>query len=193
MQESFVEIATILSIISLTITTIGLIVKHLIDRRVRERNLALEATVKGLLPYYGLVIKAISKTNLLLNCEGSVSYSDVGIDLDEFYEQLGSAFVYIKGNKTRNLIVQFNGFLEAFHHYTRINEDFKSLRPLLKEMFEILTILKQHVELYIMLYSTSLVLPKGDDKISEHLDDFGQEKLGKAYWATIESIVNRGE
>ncbi|NHI84323.1 MAG: hypothetical protein EAX81_08495 [Candidatus Thorarchaeota archaeon] len=186
MQVEPIGVATMISIISVAVTALGLFINYIIDTRKRRKSLALKATADGLMPYYSLLLETLVKLNSYLKLKGKVKYGDLKINPDAFYGHSGVIFVYIHHPTTRQLMTNCSHLIQTLHYYAEEHEEYEKLVESINLLLPVLLILKQNIQRHLQFYSEEVKL----NVLSQiEVDYTGQELTERALKGIIESFL----
>ncbi len=175
MQE--LDTRTMLTIISVVITVIGMFIAWLFEIRKNRYTKSVDATGNKLLPFYSSILELIVKYNLFIMSLGKLNYSDLKINTSSLYDRAGTAFVYIRENEARQFTINVIQAIESIDILSNKINDYDQMTASVMQVFPYLIKLKDTIEEYIETYSKIMNIPKPDKLTIEEIRNLNSEDL----------------
>ena len=171
------DIRTVLTIISVVITLVGMFIAWMFEIRKNRYTKAVDATGNKLLPFYSAILELIVKYNLFIMSLGKVSYGELKISPSKLYDRAGNAFVYIRENSSRQFTMNIIQIIETIDIMAKKKDSYEFLSNSIIKLFPYLIKLKDTIEQYITTYSKIMNVPRPDMQLIQEIGKINVDDL----------------
>ncbi len=103
---------------------ISFLLAYFVNMRKKNEQVATDALINRLLPFYNNILKILNKMDLIGKTEFKITELDLKKDIDELYHSTGQAFFVLTEKQQRQLILNTLQLLEVFN--ASIRSDFNT-------------------------------------------------------------------
>ena len=148
--------ADIFSEYQLIISAVGGIISFLaayyVNMRNKNEQIAADALIKRLLPFYNSILKVLNRMDLVGKTEFQIKDFDLNQDIDDLYHTTGQAFFVLTDKSQRQLILNSLQLLEMFNEALQTDFDRDKLNKIRSNIILMLNSIKSLVEEDLMQY-----------------------------------------